>query len=321
MVASLRFGLLTEPTTEAGRSVQKCLLLAACAVLFVSSAHAATVAGGDLGFKVGVSVSSDSNVVDPSGTNPGGKSDYAGGVNLGAEYKRNIGDAGKLSVSYDFTGTGYDDISSRNNVLHLGSVTYMHRIDKVTVGGNYSYGDYRLDGDGFMTLKRASAFLGMQGPLKSVVVASVANTRKEFDGALKDRDADANSVSLSATRKFGANKVKLSYQFADEDAKAAELDYSGHVVGINYARELKLASRPVTMNAGVSYTRNDYDKTNFLIGKKRTDKRTRFELGFEHKTRSDITVGLTGSYQDSSSNLPSADYSRTMIELSVSKRF
>jgi hypothetical protein len=300
----------------------KSAVVLAVAVMALPQAHAAAVAGGELGFSLGASLTSDSNVVDPSGAFAAGKSDLAGALSAGASYKRSVGTSGNLSASYDFTGTRYRDVKTRNDALHLGSLTYTQLVGPAIVGGNLSYANYRMDGNAFMTLQRTSVFVGGKGWLDAIWLGSLAHARKRFDDVLlQPRDAEANSFSLSATRNAGPGKVRLSYELAQENAVADELDFRGHTLGARYTQKLALGSLPVSFKADLRYARRNYSHVDPFIGDRRTDKRSQLELALEHESATKVTYGLSLVYLDSASNLFSADYSRTTLKASIGMKF
>lgn len=300
---------------------RKVLASAVLASFFAVPAHASDVAGGELTFNLGATVSSNSRVAFLQGGGATAEGDNSLAVALGGGYERAIGANGKLSLSYGWTSTRYESLGSRDNDLQTASAVYTHRIGVATVGVSHARAWYDLDGSSFMEMANTSAFLGAPGPFGTVLVGRYTLTETELEGGLAYRDADTDTLGLTVRRRLGPVTLTLGYAFADSDAVADELDRETGTLSASLSHVRPLLGQPLTLVLNGSRSARDYDAVNPVIGAVRDDEQTRIGFTLSRPFASGLTLRASVSDLSATSNLPSADYDQTTVSLGVSMNF
>lgn len=285
------------------------------------SASDAQTGDGDLSFSLGLTVSNSDNIAFLSGAGVSSDDDSSITLRGSANGKWQIGDNGRLSLDYAFSGTRYSAIGSRDNNLHLGTATYTHRVGVSVLGGSYAIGRYQLDGEDFLEIDVASLFFGTPGPWGWVLVGRYTATEKTFDAALSERDASADSVGISASRRFGDTRIRLELSQAGEDASSDFLDNNSTTVSINLSQPLRLIDQPLRLSLTAGISERSYDRLDPYYGVTREDTRRRYQAALSREFDSGLSITGSASHLDSSSNLPSANYDQTIISFSINQRF
>lgn len=285
------------------------------------NAFAGDSGDGELSFSLGLTVSSTDNIAFLSGAGVSSDDDSSVTLRGSANYKRPIGEAGRLSLDYAFSGTRYSDIGSRDNNLHLGTATYTHRVGRSVLGASYAIGRYQLDGTDFMDLDVASLFIGTPGPWGWVLVGRYTSTDKTFQTALSDRDARVGSVGISASRRFGDTRIRLRLSLSDEDARSDILDHDSITVSASLSHPLRLIEQPLTLSLSASHSERSYDRFDPFFGFIRGDDRRNYRAALSREFDNGLTLEGSVSHLDSSSNLPSANFDQTIISFSFNQSF
>lgn len=285
------------------------------------SAFAGQSGDGELSFSLGLTVSNTDNIAFLSGAGVSSDDDSSIMLRGSAKYKHQVGENGRLSLDYAFSGTRYGEIGSRDNNLHLGTATYTHRLGASVLGASYAFGRYQLDGEDLLDIDVTSLFLGTPGPWGWVLVGRYTATDKTFDAALSERDARSDSVGISASRRFGDTRIRLDLSQAGEDARSDFLDNGSTTVSVNLSQPLQLIDQPLRLSLSASISERSYDRLDPYFGIVREDERRRYQAALSREFDSGLSIEGSVSHLDSSSNLPSANYDQTIISFSINQRF
>ncbi|MBU2166296.1 MAG: hypothetical protein KKF88_00490 [Alphaproteobacteria bacterium] len=297
-------------------------MVTACTAALAQPAQAQTaVAGGDLTFVVGAEVSHDSSVVFLSDTGFADEPDQSLALSGNARFRRGVGTNGRFSLSYGLTSTSYLEASSRDNLLNIVTASYSHSVGQASLGASYSKAWSSLDGDAFLELQSTSLFFGAPAPMGWVVVGRVSRTEKDFEAPLAFRDADADALGVTASRRFGATGVQMGLSFIEEDAVADILDFGGYTARGSISQPLLVMNQMITADLSLSYEERDYETFDPAIGAIRADERTRLGLTFTRDFLTGLSLEASASHRMSRSNLPSADYDQTSVGVAARYRF
>lgn len=296
------------------------------AVAMAAPAHAQTAPAAEprTSFKfegsVGAEYNSNVNVADLD-TNTG-QGDWAATINLNAEGTFKPVTKATLRAGYDFSQSLYQDFTQFNLTIHRGYAEAAYDFDFLTVGvlGNLALA--QLDGDDYLTYSQVSPYVSKMFGDKLFLRGSYAYTDKSFDGR-PTRDATSNTFALDSY--FFLDGVKrfavLGVRHADEDAVAAELDYSAWGGKARLTQRFEGAGREFTLRGGVDYEDRDYDTATPSISAPRNDKRTTLDLSLEAPIGKRFFGEISYRHGEYKSNFAPADYSEDVGAIKIGVRY
>jgi hypothetical protein len=276
---------------------------------------------GSVGFQY------DDNVTTDEIDSTSNLSDTAAVIEASASYRPDMGKNVGLELSYDFSQSLYQDLSSFDLQSHLFSASIENEYKGYDVGLNYLYGRTFLGGDDFLSMHSFTPTLGRSVTDTWYVSLRYNYQNKDFISSSNDgRDAGLNSGTIDNFLFLmdGKGYFSFGYQAEDENTDGDEFDYFGHI----FHARLKLpvpvdgleAFNPV-LNAGVKYSDKDYSSVTSSIGAERNDERTTFNLGLDGDITRLVFAKFDYEYIDAQSNLASSDFTENIVTISVGARF
>lgn len=248
--------------------------------------------------------------------------DFAGAIDVEAEFETDVGKDTEFSVSYDFSQSLHFDVTDFDIQSHRGNVSLDHDFGPVTTGISYIYSYSTLGGDGFLTLQRITPSVAGFVGKKVYLRANYDYTDKDFKNRM-DRDATSNAVGLSAFYFLDGTTTFFSggYRLVLEDGFDPRFDYDGHNFRIRFSHDIKIGEKEIEFDMGWRYEKRDYENITPSIGAIRDDKRHRFEVNLEIPLTKSVFAILEYEYDNFKSNLPSADFNQNLAAVRLGARF
>lgn len=270
-------------------------------------------ASGEFTAELRAGLEYDSNVSLEEVDQSSGESDYAAVFDGQLKYKSQLGDRGKVSLSYDFSQSIYEEFSAVDRQTHLLSASFSGDLGRLNPGVGYRYIHSRLDGDKFLTMHQVSPHLS--GFLAKNWFGRGAYTwsDKKIDPR-GDRDATYHAGALEIY--YFVNGLRsyfnLGYRYKNEDARADRYDYQSNRVKLRYVQRFEFFAHQAKMSLALRYENRDYSSITFGIGEKREDDRYRAEAELEQPLGDQAAISIYYRYSDNQSNSPGADYDQNI---------
>lgn len=291
----------------------------ALAALIVTGTVAAPMAGlaadseDSWSGSLGLGAEYDSNVAVLELDETSGESDYAGLVDFGIAYDRDLGEHGNVTVSYDFSQSLYNEFSEFDLRIHRGSVDTSYDFRVVEAGLMAHYADAGLDGDEFLVWKQLSPYLSKLFGESLYLRGAYGHTEKEYADRAGDRpgrDAEANSISGDAYVFLNGLNTYLVFglKYEEEDALTDHFDYDGQRYSVQLAQRFHLMQRRLAFKTKLRYEARDYAEPDPLIGAERRDRRYLLKTSLDIPLTDRVTAGINYEYADNRSNLPAVDF-------------
>lgn len=297
------------------------LLLTAMGAALADGGNKSWSLSGSVGFQY------DDNVTTDEIDNTSNLSDTAAVIEALVSYRPDMGKKFGLELSYDFSQSLYQDLSSFDMQSHLFSASIENEYKDYDIGLNYLYGRTFLGGDDFLSMHSITPTLGRSMTDTWYVSLRYNYQNKDFiTGSNDGRDADFNSGTIDNFLFFmgGKGYFSFGYQAEDENTNSDEFDYFGHIFHARLKLPVPLdgleAFNPV-LNAGVKYSDKDYSSITSSIGAKRNDERTTINLGLDGDITRHVFAKFDYEYIDAQSNLASSDFTENIVTISVGARF
>ena len=257
--------------------------------------------------KVGAEYNSNVAVSDLD-TNTG-EGDWAATINALAEATFVPVEKLTFRAGYDFSQSLHQEFDAFDLAIHRGYGEAAYDFDLVTVGVLGNLAQANLDGDEYLTLTQVQPYLSKQFGNSLFLRAAYSATEKEFEGR-PQRDATADAVQLDGYVFLdGVQRyVVLGGRATEEDATAAEFDYSSWLARARFVQRFDAFDQNLTFRAGVEYEDRDYDNVTPLIGTPRSDKRTVADAQIDIPLGEQFFSEISYRYGRFESNLASADY-------------
>ncbi len=292
-----------------------------------NGAHAGYGAGKSWNVSGSAGFQYDDNVTTDEIDSTSNLSDTAAVIEASGSYRPDAGKDFGLQLSYDFSQSLYQDLSSFDLQSHLFSGSVEKEINGFDVGLNYLYGRTFLGGDDFLSLNSITPTLGYSVTDSWYVSLRYNYQNKDFISSSNDgRDAGLNSGTIDNFLFFMDSKAYLSfgYQAEDENTDSDEFDYFGHIFHVRLKLPVSVggleAFNPV-LNAGVKYSDKDYSSVTSSIGAEREDERTTLNLGLDADLSRHVFAKFDYEYINAQSNLASSDFTENIVTISIGARF
>jgi hypothetical protein len=270
--------------------------------------------------KVGAEYNSNVAVADLD-TNTG-EGDWAATINVLAEATFVPVDGLTIRGGYDFSQSLHQEFDAFDLAIHRGFAEVAYDFDFVTVGVMGNLAQANLDGDEYLTYTQVSPYLSKQFGDTLFVRLAYASTEKEFDGR-PQRDSTADSVQGDAY--FFLDGVKryiiVGGRWTEEDANAAELDYSAGMGRVRFVQRFDAFDQQVTFRAGVEYEDRGYDNVTPSIGAPRSDKRTVADAQVEIPLGANLFSEVSYRFGKYESNFAAADYDEHVGAIRLGVRY
>lgn len=264
----------------------------------------------------------DSNVSVAELDSNTGSGDFAGVVDFSAGY--DFGGAGNtlVSLGYDFFQTLHFDFSDFNIQSHLLSVSAEHNFGRISLGAMYHFDYALLGGDGFLEFHRVTPFTAFFLASNVYVRAFYEYTDKSIipsplrDAQVQGGGADAYVFTNGANSYFSAG-----YKYENADAAGPEFDFTGHNLKVRFVTRIPIGKTPSKLKLSGHYEIRDYANITPSIGAIRDDDIVKLTAEWEIPFGERYFSTIEYQYADYSSNLPSADFARSVASLKFGARF
>lgn len=271
---------------------------------------------GAVSFEVGAGVEHDSNVAVLELDASADAGDSAALLELGIGYDR-PGDARlDFGAGYNFSETTHEDFSAFDVRIHRGSARMSYDLGRLDVGANLQHAYAELDGNEFLTLTQLSPYISRLASERLFLRFAYADTDKDFAG---NRGRDATTSSLSSDAYVFVNGLStylvFGHRYDDEDAVAAEFDYTGHRVSLQLAQRFNRPKRAITLRSYVRFESRDYRAVTPSIGALRRDDRRELETVAEMPVGRRVVARVGLKRADNESNLPAIDFAETVLSI------
>lgn len=297
-------------------TISKLILYSALLLLHTSNASADAAPGID--FKAGIGYLHDSNVSLTELDTSTGEADQATRFELGINGNIPVSQQLSLKGSYGFTQTRYAEFSDFDTALHRleGSINW--RIAGFDSALSMRHFAAQLDGERFLDIRQVS-------PSIARLIGGQFYLRGAFTGSEKlyaendVRDASNQAIDVDAYWLLdGMNRyIAAGIRYDDENAEAAEFDYSGNRYKLTFGQAIGKA----TLKARVQLERRDYLNVNEQIDAARRDERLQAGFNLEVPLTEYLSLNGDARYSDYRSNLESASYDETVYTITLAATF
>ncbi|NCP00854.1 MAG: hypothetical protein COW29_07620 [Rhodobacterales bacterium CG15_BIG_FIL_POST_REV_8_21_14_020_59_13] len=237
-------------------------------------------------------------------------------------YETEIGSETELKLAYGVSQIWYEDFSSFDLQTHTLSAAVSHDLGPARAGLAYRYVHARLDRDGFLDIHRVTPSIsGFVAP-GLYARAELLYRETDFLGRV-DRDSSTYGGGLDVYLFLdGTNQYfSAGYDYADVDATDSQFDYAGHTARLGFAQKFPFGSDRGQLKLGWRYQSRDYAGVTPSIGQERQDDRHRLRAEVEIPIARRLSLSSRYTFSDYSSNLPTVDYSQSVVDLTLSAEF
>ena len=265
-------------------------------------------------FELGAGLDYDSNITVVEIDTTSGQSDVAATLEAAASFDTELGSATDLRIGYSFSENFHQEFSEFDIQTHLITADLIHDFGNFEAGIAYRFADASLDGDGFLSLGQVSPYLSVYFNDQLMVRAEYLYSDKSFDNR-SERDSDVNRIGADLYYFFDGVRsyFVLGYRHEEEDAKAAQFDFSSNSMRIRYFYRFSLGSLTARLRLSGDYEDRRYDAVTPSIGKKRDDSRLNLGAELEFPLSESLSLEIGYVYNDNSSRLPVADYDQNLL--------
>jgi hypothetical protein len=267
-------------------------------------------------FEIGAGLEYDSNVAVLELDASTGAGDAAAAFQFGAAYDRPGDTKLDFGGGYNFSETAHDDFSAFDVRIHRASARMAYDLGRFDVGATLQHADAALDGSDFMTLTQLSPYLSRLIGQRLFLRFAYGDTDKDFAA---DEERAATTSSLSSDAYVFVNGLKtylvFGHRYDDEDAAAAELDYTGQRLAFQISQRFRAGTRDITLRTYLRGESRDYRAVTASIGTPRRDDRGEIEVLAEIPVGQRVLTRIGIKRADNESNLPSVDFAETVVSV------
>lgn len=246
------------------------------------------------------------------------ETDVAGVVELSTGYLLADRETWELEANYDFYQSAYADESDFNLQVHSAALRGSRAAGAFDATLGYRYTLSTLGGDRFLDMHELRPALELAPTARWYAVLGPRFLHKDFED---DSDRDAFQVSLGAENFvfFRKNQawLQLGFAFEHENADASRYDYDGIALRTGLHLPFRLLEAEHELDLVYRLRVRDYDGTTPAIGRERDDRIHTARLRVSRRLSRSSELRLEYEYENSDSNLPSADYRQNNVLLSV----
>lgn len=251
-----------------------------------------------------------------------GNGDVSAKLSAQVKFEQELTENTEFALSYKMSSTIHEEFSRFDILTHLVSTKLEHDFGNFKAGVSYQFADSSLNQADFLTLNQISPYASKYFGKKTYVRGYYRYADKVFQSS-PTRDANVHKGGadvyyfLDGVRQY----VQFGYSYEDSDANGAEFDYGAHKIKVRYAKRLPFRGRQAKLKLGWRYEKRDYKNITPSIGVIRDDNRHRFQAEIELPI-TDVFYGqIELGHAIYTSNLPTADYDRNVVALSLGARF
>jgi hypothetical protein len=257
----------------------------------------------------------DSNVVIEETDVVSDEGDGATIIDLELDYEVNLNPDTSLELGYNFGLAKYFKFTNFDRQIHSLTATLRREFGAMNAGASYGLYHARLDGDGFLTLHRASPYISFLPNAETYLWFAYAYSAYDLIGR-SARDANAHQAYADVYYFLNGNDryLRAGYEYEIRDANDRQFSFNGNSLKADFVTAVPLGERNATFRAGYVFERRDYKGITPSIGEKRDDSRHTLTSEFEFELSDRWLMVLEYRYRDAASNLRVADYEEQRIE-------
>ncbi len=212
-----------------------------------------------------------------------------------------------------------DDFDLMLNLLH-GDIAY--QFDHFLLGSSMYLADARLGGDGFLTMRQGSLYVGKLLADQFFLRGAINATDKDFD-TLSGRDADNIGLRFDGFWFFneGRSSLSVGYSREDEDARQSRYAYHANIYRARYSHRMPVAGMEGRLQLGLRLQDRSYKGVTPEIEARRNDDQLVAEVRFDLSLNDHLAVVSRVEHGDYQSNFASADYRETRAVLGLRLSF
>ncbi len=299
-------------------------LLNACASIDATSSKQGSKSKvkRDLSFELGVGASYNSNVSVSALDNNTGANDTRANIYGQVRYEKDLSANTEFNARYRYSQTNHSKLSRFDRQTHFLSTGLEHDFGDIEAGVNYRYYDGALDNDGFISSHRISPFIKKRINKKILARAFYAYSDKSFDTSIS-RDAKENEGGVSFYYFINGSRqyIQTQYSYKDVNSFGPEFDYGAHKARVRYTKRVPFYGRRVRLRGAYRFEQRNYDNVTPSIAALRDDTRHRL-IGDVYVPITDNVFGkLEYQHAINKSNLPSADYNRDLLTVTLAVKY
>ena len=274
------------------------------------------IAETQVGGSISVGYSYDDNVSVDEIETSSGRGDQAVEYGARLELKHSFTTALKTTLSASHTSTNYREFSALDRDTNAFSGNVAYDFSKTSASVNYFYINARIDGSDFLTYQRVSPaisfFTGKQWYWRLAYVSG----NKDFE-TRRGRSATISGYEIDSY--YFLQGLKSYFNFGvttrEEDSLAANYDYDSYSIKARWTNRFQWLDRDAKFELSIKYEDRDYLARSWGISELRSDQRLRTRARLTLETWKDTKLQMFVSYNDYTSNLPTADYEQQVAGL------
>jgi tetratricopeptide (TPR) repeat protein len=249
-----------------------------------------------------------------NGEDGGGVFELSSGLDLP------VADLFEASLGYDFYQTLYFGSSELDLQSHTFSTSGTRPVGAVDATLGYTFSLSTLDSDRFLDFHEVRTSLGWAPNASWFLSPSAALRIKRF-GRGRDEDRDAESGAFGLLQLLALDNwnryVTLGAQVEVENADGDEFDYWGPVatLALRTPVPLPFLEKAPRFDARYRFRWRDYTNDDDRIGKERRDYIHQVRVRLDVPLVADFSLRTQYQFEDSDSNLPSADYTSNRVDM------
>jgi hypothetical protein len=260
----------------------------------------------------------DDNVLVTEADRVSDETDAAGVFELSGGYRLVDRELWQLEAGYDFYQSAYLDESDFNFQVHSASLRGSRAAGAFDATLGYRYTLSTLGGDRFLDIHELRPALELAPSMRWYVILGPALRLKEFD---EEPDRDAFQASFGAENFFFFRQnrawVQLGFALEHENADASRYDHDGIALRTGLHLPFRMFAAEHELDVVYRLRVRDYEGVTPSIARERDDRIHTARVRVSRRLSRSSEVRLEYEYENSDSNLPSADYRQNNILLSI----
>lgn len=269
---------------------------------------------------IGAGLLYDDNVVVEEIDDVSNRDDGGGVFELSSGLDLPVADLFEASLGYDFYQTLYFESSELDLQSHTFSASGTRPVRDVDATLGYTFSLSTLDRDRFLDFHEVRASLGWAPDANWFLSPSAAVRIKRF-GRSRDDDRDAEQGAFGLLQLFALGGwdryITLATQVEVENADGREFDYWSPVaaLGLRTPLPVPFLEKAPRFDARYRFRWRDYTNEDDRIGKERRDYIHQVRLRLDVPLVADFSLRTQYQFEDSDSNLSSADFTSNRVDM------
>jgi Surface lipoprotein assembly modifier len=226
-----------------------------------------------------------------------------------------------LRVGYDFDQTLYEDATDFDLQIHALSAGASLRKGKATLGVDYRFSHFRMNGDRFLDLHSISPSVAGFVSRRIFVRTALTYSEKSFATAVT-LNAKTYAANVDVYRYFARRRgyIAVGGRYDYEDTAGLAFKYHGFQTNVRVQVPVSLFKQAARVRVSYAYNQRDYRYDTASIGAPRKERRSTFAATLEAPLSRHLTIQPQFRYVDRASNVAIADYREHVMSLSLRYR-